>query len=161
MKFTRSVFRLKSYFWISHWKHVYKGYRETTGVSTCNTIHGSIKKKYLMNAFFNSQVSYCPLVWMCHSLALNNKMNRLNKHRLRLIYNAKQLTFEELLKKDDSVSIYIRNLQTFTIEMSWMVFLLKLWRIFRILEGNGYILRHQNIFKRPIVNSVYNGTEKV
>ena len=33
--------------------------------------------------------------------------------------------------------------------------------VFRILEENGYNLRHKNIFKRPIVNSVYNGTEKV
>ena len=33
--------------------------------------------------------------------------------------------------------------------------------IFRIREGNGYNLRHQNTFKRPIVNSVYNGTETV
>ena len=25
------------------------------------------KRKILMNAFFNSQFSYCPLLWMCHS----------------------------------------------------------------------------------------------
>ena len=75
------------------------------------------KRKYLMNAFFNSQFSYCPLVWMCHSRALNNKINRLHERCLRLIYNDKQLTFEELLEKDDSVSIHIRNLQTLPIEM--------------------------------------------
>ena len=33
--------------------------------------------------------------------------------------------------------------------------------VFRISEENGYDLRHQNTFKRPIVNSVYNGTETV
>ena len=33
--------------------------------------------------------------------------------------------------------------------------------IFRIREENGYNLRHQNTFKRPIVNSVYNDTETV
>ena len=33
--------------------------------------------------------------------------------------------------------------------------------IFRIREENGYNLRHQNTFKRPIVNSVYNSTETV
>ena len=31
--------------------------------------------------------------------------------------------------------------------------------IFRIREENGHKLRHQNSFKRPVVNSVYNGTE--
>ena len=32
------------------------------------------KRKYLVNAFLNSQFSYCTLVWMCHSRALNNKV---------------------------------------------------------------------------------------
>ena len=34
------------------------------------------KKRILMNAFFRSQFSYCPLLWMCHSRALDNKINR-------------------------------------------------------------------------------------
>ena len=33
--------------------------------------------------------------------------------------------------------------------------------IFRIREENGYNLRHQNTFKRLILNTVYNGTETV
>ena len=32
------------------------------------------KRKYLVGAFLNSQFSYCTLVWMCHSRALNNKV---------------------------------------------------------------------------------------
>ena len=75
------------------------------------------KRKYLMNAFFNLQLSYCPLVRICHSHALNNKINRLHERCLRLIYNDRQQTCEELLEKDDSVSIHIRNLQTLTSEM--------------------------------------------
>ena len=34
-------------------------------------------------------------------------------------------------------------------------------KIFWIREENRYNLRHQNTFKRPIVNSVYNGVETV
>ena len=34
-------------------------------------------------------------------------------------------------------------------------------KIFRIRDENGYNLRHQNTFNRPMVNSVYNGTETV
>ena len=30
-----------------------------------------IKRKILMNVFFNSQFSYCPLIWMCHSSIQN------------------------------------------------------------------------------------------
>ena len=33
--------------------------------------------------------------------------------------------------------------------------------VFRIREENGCNLRHLNTLKRPIVNSVYNGTETV
>ena len=33
------------------------------------------KKKILNNFFLKSQLSYCPLVWMCHSRTINNKIN--------------------------------------------------------------------------------------
>ena len=36
------------------------------------------KKKKLGNSFFNSQFSYCPLIWMFHSRILNNKINHLH-----------------------------------------------------------------------------------
>ena len=61
------------------------------------------KRIFLINAFFNSQFSYCPFVWMCHSRALNNKIIRLHERCLRIIYNDKQLTFQELLEKDESI----------------------------------------------------------
>ena len=47
------------------------------------------KKRILMNAFFKSQFSYCPLVWMCHSHANNSKINRLHERCLRIIYSDK------------------------------------------------------------------------
>ena len=104
-----------------------------------------MKKNNLMNAFFNSQFSYCPLVWMYHSRALNNKINRLHERCLRLIYNDKQLTFEELLEKDDSASIHIRNLQTIAIEMYKVMnggYPEITKEIFRIREESEYNLRH-------------------
>ena len=58
-----------------------------------------------MNAFFNSQFNYCPLIWMCHSRIINKKIHRLRERCLRIIYCDKQSSFEELLEKDSSVSI--------------------------------------------------------
>ena len=58
-----------------------------------------------------SQFSYCPLVWMCHSRTLNNKINNLHERALRLVYDDRQSTFEELLNIDKSVVIHVRNLQ--------------------------------------------------
>ena len=75
------------------------------------------KKRILMNAFFKSRFSYCPLVWMCHSRANNSKINRLHERCLRIIYSDKQSSFEELLQKDDSVSIHQRNLQVLATEI--------------------------------------------
>ena len=75
------------------------------------------KRRMLMNAFFNSQFNYCSVSWMCHSRALNNKINRLHERCLRIIYNDKTSTFKELLEKDNSVSIHYRNIQALAIEM--------------------------------------------
>ena len=58
----------------------------------------------LVNAFFSSQFNYCPLIWMCHNRMLNNRINRLHERSLRIIYNDKHTSFEELLEKDKSVS---------------------------------------------------------
>ena len=64
-----------------------------------------------MNAFFTSQSSYCPLVWMCRSRTNNNKINRLHERCLRIVYNDKQSSLNELLEKDGSVSIHMKNIQ--------------------------------------------------
>ena len=37
------------------------------------------KRCMLMNGFFSSQFNYCPIIWICHSHALNNKINRLHE----------------------------------------------------------------------------------
>ena len=51
-----------------------------------------LKRKLLMNAFFKSQFSYCPLLWMCHSLSMNNKINRLHERCLKKThYNLRNL----------------------------------------------------------------------
>ena len=53
-----------------------------------------------MNAFFNSQFNYCPLIWMCHSRIINKKIHRLRERCLRIIYCDKQSSLEELPEKD-------------------------------------------------------------
>ena len=75
------------------------------------------KKKLLVNAFFSSQFSYCPLVWMFHSRKLNNKINFLHERCLRLIYDDKVSTFSDLLKKNNSVCFHHRNIQILATEM--------------------------------------------
>ena len=42
-----------------------------------------------MKAFAESQFSYCPLTWLCHSKGLNNKINRIHERALRITFNDK------------------------------------------------------------------------
>ena len=75
------------------------------------------KLRLLMKCFTESQFNYCPLIWMCHSRALNNKINKLHERALRQVYRDKSLTFEQMLEKDGSFTIHQRNLQKLAIEM--------------------------------------------
>ena len=47
------------------------------------------KKRMIMKVFIESQIGYCPLVWMFHSRSLNNKINRIQERALRITYNDK------------------------------------------------------------------------
>ena len=68
-----------------------------------------------MKTFITSQFNYCPLVWMFHNRTLNHKINKLHERALR--YNDEELSFQEMLNKDGSVTIHHRNLQKLAIEM--------------------------------------------
>ena len=64
------------------------------------------KSKSPMKAFITSQFNYCPLIWMFHSRQLNNQINKIQERALRLVYKDNKLTFDDLLKPDNSVTIH-------------------------------------------------------
>ena len=122
------------------------------------------KRKLAVNAFFSSQFNYCPLIWMCHNRTYNNKITRLHERCLRLIYNDKHLSFEELLEKDNSVSIRHKNLHVLATEM----FKVKLKStpeiiqdVFSLKEQGHYNLRNQTNFEIPHVKTVNYGLESI
>ena len=43
------------------------------------------KRRIIMKAFIQSQFGYCPAVWMCHSGALNSRINRIHERVLRFL----------------------------------------------------------------------------
>lgn len=82
---------------------------------------------------------------MCHNRASNNKLNTLHKRVLRLTYNHKPSTFEQVLDKNSSVPIKIRNLQTLAIELYKVVIggpPLIMNEIFKLRDKGRYNLRH-------------------
>ena len=64
----------------------------------------------LMKAFIESQINYCPLIWMFGSRTMDNKINRIHDIALRLVYSDYSSNFDKLLKKDGLFSIHDRNI---------------------------------------------------
>ena len=93
-----------------------KSSKKLNALSKISYYMDPLKRWLLMNTFFTSQCNYCPLILMFHCRKLNNKINRLRERCLRLIYNARISSCEELLDQDNSVPIYQNNLQKSTIE---------------------------------------------
>ena len=75
------------------------------------------KRKLLLNAFFNAQFNYCLLIWMLHSRCNNNKIKYFHGRCLRLIYNDKSSSYEELSQKDGSIPIHHKSIKELSIEM--------------------------------------------
>ena len=117
-----------------------------------------------MSSFFRSQFNYFPLIWMCHNRTNNRKINRLHERCLRIIYNDKQSSFIKLLEKDVSVSMHQRNLQILAIDMfkvSNGLSPVLMNDIFKLRGEETYNLTKISPFYKPVVNSVYNGTESL
>ena len=69
-----------------------------------------------MNTFVMSQFSYCPLLWMFHDRSVNKKINKIQERALRIAYKDGYSSFEDLLRKAESVSIHQRNKKSLATE---------------------------------------------
>ena len=70
-----------------------------------------IKRKCSIKVFVTSQFNYSRLVWKFHSRELNKRINRIRERLLSLVCQDNNLSFAELLEKDNSVTTHQRNLQ--------------------------------------------------
>ena len=120
------------------------------------------KRKSLMKAFITSQFNCCPLIWMFHSRQLNNRINKIQERALRLVYKDNKLTFDDILKLDNSVTIHQRNLQIFATE----IFKVKnslapeiMTEVFEIKEP--HLRSEANHFKRENVKSTHYGIQSM
>ena len=94
-----------------------KASRKVTESAPITSYMSLPKRCLLINSFFKAQFNYCPLIWMCHSRRNIRNIHQLHKSYLRILCNNKQLSFTELLEKDSSASIYVRNIQALATEM--------------------------------------------
>ena len=137
--------------------------RKVSALSRIFIFMALTKRRFLMNSFFNSQFSYCPLIWMCHSRTVNSKISKTHERCLRIVYNDNKSSFKELLETDKSLQIQIKILQILAIEI------FKVYRnissaIVRQLfqsRNNDYNLRQFSQFELPNVKSVFCRTESI
>ena len=121
------------------------------------------KRTTVMKSFVTSQFSYCPLIWMFHSRRLNNKINSIHERALRIAYQDNTSAFQELLNKDNSVSIHHGNLQVLATEMFKIHRGLspEILRETFVSKTSSYNLRRNATFEKRKVHSVYHGTESL
>ena len=112
------------------------------------------KRGLLVNAFFYLHCNYFQLVWMCHNLTNNNKVNRLHERCLRLIYNDKNSSCEDLLEKGRSASIHHKNLRTFAVEF---------FKVFKglspVMFAKAFPVRQQGQYVMACAKTVSHGLE--
>ena len=119
------------------------------------------KLKLIMNAFFESQFSNCPLVWMFHNRTLNNRINKLHERALRIVHKNSQYTFQELLDLDNSKTMHHRNLQKLAIEM----YKIKNNLSPKIIQDlfpricHTYKLRNKRVWESSNIHTVHYGTD--
>ena len=88
---------------------------------------------------------------------VTSQFNSLHESYLRIIYQEKQFSFKQLLKKGNSVSIYQRNLQSLATEMykiSNGLSPILIQKLFISNNEHTYSLRDLHQFKMPSVNIV-------
>ena len=98
---------------------------------------------------------------MFHSRTVNNKINSIHERASRITYNDRKSSFEELLRKDNTVSIHHKKLQLLATE----IFKIKNNMAPEILSEifqnriSSYNLRKNASFYVSKIHSVYHGTE--
>ena len=116
------------------------------------------QKRTLIKAFFESYFRFCSLTWMFHSRKSNNKINLLHERTLRMIYNDRISSFQELLEKDNSCTVHHFNVQSLAIVMFKVIS-----NIAATIIDDLFItyLRSKFKFAVPSVRSVHNGQNSI
>ena len=112
-----------------------------------------------MKAFIESHFANFPLIWMFCQRSSNTRINHLHERALRIVYNDNESTFEDLLKKDNSVSIHHKNIRLLGIELCKVKNNLSTHLMSETfnLRNKDYNLRSQTDLKQGPVNTVNYG----
>ena len=135
--------------------------RKLTILARMSNILTFSKLRLLIKSFFDSQFSYCPLVWMFCSRTLNNRINKLQERALRILYKDDVSTFQHLLHNDKSVTMHARNIQLLATEMYKVKNGILPCSLSEFVTPSEitYNMREKSDFLPHNSTTVYNGTE--
>ena len=121
------------------------------------------KRKILFNSYFLSQFNYCTFIWINHNKSINKTINNLHERALRLIYCDHSSNFQELLQRDNSVTIHQKNIQALAIMMYKVVNNIAPTIVSELFSFSNvnYSLRSGSQFHQPSANTVWNGQETI
>ena len=101
---------------------------------------------------------------MFHSRQLNNRINKIQERALRLVYKDNKLTFDDLLKLDNSVIIDQQNLQILATKILKVKNSLApeiMTEVFEIKETHYNLRSEASHFKRENVKPTHYGIQSV
>ena len=78
---------------------------------------GFKEKRILVKNYFMANFNYCPLVWMFSSASSLKKIENLQKRAPRFLYNAYEISYEELLLKSDRGTMNVNRLRILCIKI--------------------------------------------
>ena len=96
----------------------------------------------------------------CHGRAFGKTINRPHKRYLRVVYNDKCSSFQNLFYQDRSVPVHTYDLRTLAIEM-YKIFDMHRTQCRYCNARANYHIRYQSELSRPLVKSMFNATETI
>ena len=99
---------------------------------------------------------------MCHHRSVNNTIVCMTEH-LRIVYSDSGSSFEDLLDKDRSVPMHVKNVQSLIIETSKVSKNLSVPIVKKVLKNVITLITYKNhqSFLRTKVHSVFHGQESI
>ena len=140
-----------------------KNKSETTCISAYIDYMEKPQLELTINIFTMSHFSYCPLVWMFHDRATNNKTNKVNERALRIMHKDSTSNFQELLSKSILVFVHQRNLQLLLTEIYKTVHNSNPTFMTQVFEEKDvpYNFRENNSLSLPKAKTILHGIDTI
>ena len=116
-------------------------------------------RKLIYHSFIESNFTYCPIVWHFCGRENNNKLEKLQERSLRILFDDKCSSYEELLKRAGTTTILVSRLKNMAVEVFKCVTESNtpcLNSLFEV-KGPSYSFRDNSKLVQPKRNNVTHG----